>query len=413
MTKAIIEVGNLGKRYQLGESLSHDLLRERISHGIRNLVRSVRTPAKVREDFWALRDINFSVSEGEVLGVIGRNGAGKSTLLKILSRITEPSEGEVRMRGRVASLLEVGTGFHKELTGRENVYLNGAILGMSRAEINARFNDIVEFAGVEQFIDTPVKRYSSGMTVRLAFAVAANLEPEILLIDEVLAVGDADFQKRCIGKMSEVARGGRTILFVSHNMAAVENLCTRAVLLQQGRLVMTGDVDTVIAAYSEAAESFNQTDVTNHPSRVTGVEGAFRHFEVRDEAGNPTWQLPLGGSATFIVELEAADAHRDIIVAMHFYNQMGQRVTTAQTQYQSRIRLVGGRRERITFSLPALDLIPGQYTILLAAAAGTTVLDRIDPVANIEVLPRDVFETGALPPARDGVFILRGTWARS
>src|SRR5438067_1220861 len=197
------------------------------------------------EEFWALRDINFSVRRGEVVGIIGRNGAGKSTLLKILSRITEPTEGKVTLRGRVASLLEVGTGFHPELTGRENIYLNGAILGMHRAEIKAKFDEIVAFAETEKFLDTPVKRYSSGMYVRLAFAVAAHLEPEILVIDEVLAVGDAEFQKKCLGKMDEVARGGRTVLFVSHNMAAVTALCGRAVLLRHGHVQMIDKVPLV------------------------------------------------------------------------------------------------------------------------------------------------------------------------
>ena len=205
--------------------------------------------ATATEEFWALKDVSFEVKRGEVLGIIGRNGAGKSTLLKILSRITEPSEGRVTIKGRVASLLEVGTGFHPELTGRENIYLNGAILGMTRAEIKRKFDEIVAFAEVEKFLDTPVKRYSSGMYVRLAFAVAAHLEPEILVVDEVLAVGDAEFQKKCLGKMSEVASGGRTVLFVSHNMAAVTSLCSRAVLLVGGKLGRQGDVAETVGAY--------------------------------------------------------------------------------------------------------------------------------------------------------------------
>ena len=200
-------------------------------------------------DFWALRDVSFDVQQGEVLGIIGRNGAGKSTLLKILSRITEPTAGRVTLRGRVASLLEVGTGFHPELTGRENIFLNGAILGMSRAEIRRKFDEIVAFAEVEQFLDTPVKRYSSGMYVRLAFAVAAHLEPEILVVDEVLAVGDAEFQKKCLGKMGEVAKGGRTVLFVSHNMAAIRRLCSRVILLKNGRITQSGNVNQCIDTY--------------------------------------------------------------------------------------------------------------------------------------------------------------------
>src|SRR5438874_196091 len=207
------------------------------------------TTTSSREDFWALKDVSFEVKRGEVVGIIGRNGAGKSTLLKILSRITEPTEGKVTLRGRVASLLEVGTGFHPELTGRENIYLNGAILGMSRAEIRKKFDEIVAFAETEKFLDTPVKRYSSGMYVRLAFAVAAHLEPEILIIDEVLAVGDAPFQQKCLGKMGDAAREGRTILFVSHNVAAIRSLCQRVLLLEAGRVAMDGDPDACIERY--------------------------------------------------------------------------------------------------------------------------------------------------------------------
>ncbi len=217
---------------------------------------SALSPSPSREDFWALKDVSFEVKQGDVVGIIGRNGAGKSTLLKILSRITEPTTGSVKIKGRVASLLEVGTGFHPELTGRENIYLNGAILGMTRAEIKKKFEEIVAFAEIEKFLDTPVKRYSSGMYVRLAFAVAAHLEPEILLVDEVLAVGDAEFQKKCLGKMGDVAKEGRTVLFVSHNMAAVNRLCHRGICLDEGRLQMAGTAESVVAFYlSTGSES--------------------------------------------------------------------------------------------------------------------------------------------------------------
>jgi lipopolysaccharide transport system ATP-binding protein len=256
MSPPIVQVRGLGKRYRLGATLRHNTLRDPLAAAARRWAGRApppdpKAPAARRDgEFWALRGVDLDVGAGEVLGVIGRNGAGKSTLLKILSRITEPTEGEIRLRGRVASLLEVGTGFHPELSGRENVFLNGAILGMARAEIRAKFDEIVAFAGVEEFIDTPVKRYSSGMYVRLAFAVAAHLEPEILLVDEVLAVGDAEFQDRCLGKMREVTgRHGRTVLFVSHNMAAVRSLCRRAVRLERGAVAAAGDVEEVVAAY--------------------------------------------------------------------------------------------------------------------------------------------------------------------
>jgi lipopolysaccharide transport system ATP-binding protein len=242
MSRHIIEAHGLGKRYSLGAAQSNNL-RESLGRWFRS--RSRRT----NDEFWALDDISFAVKPGEAVGIIGRNGAGKSTLLKILSRITSPTRGHARLRGRVAALLEVGTGFHGELSGRENIFLNGAIMGMSRTEIRQSFDEIVEFSQIERFLDTPVKRYSSGMYVRLAFAVAAHLRPEILVVDEVLAVGDASFQKKCLGKMQDVASGGRTVLFVSHNMAAITRLCSRAILLDKGRIEADGRIDDVVARY--------------------------------------------------------------------------------------------------------------------------------------------------------------------
>jgi lipopolysaccharide transport system ATP-binding protein len=256
----VIQVEGLGKKYLIGHESEREryvALRDVMARTTRNAWRKTADMIRGRdiiagdtiEEFWALKDLNFEIKRGEVVGITGRNGAGKSTLLKILSRITEPSEGRVVIKGRVASLLEVGTGFHPELTGRENIFLNGAILGMTRAEIKRKFDEIVSFAEIEKFLDTPVKRYSSGMHVRLAFAVAAHLEPEILVIDEVLAVGDAEFQKKCLGKMSEVAGGGRTVLFVSHNMATVNRLCQSCFLLDSGRIIASGDASSVTARY--------------------------------------------------------------------------------------------------------------------------------------------------------------------
>jgi homopolymeric O-antigen transport system ATP-binding protein len=255
-----IRVEGLGKKYLIGHEASRErytALRDVIGRTAKNLVRTTTDMLRGRaivtgdttEEFWALKDINFEIKRGEAVGIIGRNGAGKSTLLKVLSRITDPTEGRVEIRGRVASLLEVGTGFHPELTGRENIYLNGAILGMTRAEIRRKFDEIVAFAEIEKFLDTPVKRYSSGMYVRLAFAVAAHLEPEILIVDEVLAVGDTEFQKKCLGRMGEVAQGGRTVLFVSHNMAALRNLCGQALMLTKGRCGALGPPDVIISNY--------------------------------------------------------------------------------------------------------------------------------------------------------------------
>ena len=253
----IIQVKNLSKEYKIGIDTTYKTLSGSITDTLRSPLSVLKNFNKQNESFWALKDINFEVNRGEVVGIIGRNGAGKSTLLKVLSRITHPTEGEVRLRGRVGSLLEVGTGFHPELTGRENVYFNGAILGMKKREIEDKFEEIVKFSGVEKFLDTPVKRYSSGMYVRLAFAVAAHMEPEILIVDEVLAVGDAQFQKKCLGKMSEVAEGGRTVLFVSHNMGAVRTLCNRVILIEEGKLTLGGEPSQVISTYLSSRTTNN------------------------------------------------------------------------------------------------------------------------------------------------------------
>ncbi|MFJ7565816.1 ABC transporter ATP-binding protein [Herminiimonas sp. NPDC097707] len=259
----IISVQNLGKKYVLGHQSQerYTALRDVMTNGVKRFAHKLRHPLATsksdptREDFWALKDINFDIQQGDRVGIIGRNGAGKSTLLKILSRITEPTVGQIKISGRVASLLEVGTGFHPELTGRENIFLNGAILGMSKAEIKKRFDEIVAFAEVEKFLDTPVKRYSSGMYVRLAFAVAAHLEPEILIVDEVLAVGDAQFQKKCLGKMEEVGKQGRTVLFVSHNMAMISNLCQKGIVLDGGRLAFQGHISEAVMKYYQGANA--------------------------------------------------------------------------------------------------------------------------------------------------------------
>jgi len=294
MGPPVIRLENLGKRYLLTHEVRHATLRDTLAHGTRGLVRRWLGDERTRratEEFWALREVSFEVGAGEVVGIIGRNGAGKSTLLKILSRITEPTTGEVRLRGRVASLLEVGTGFHPDLTGRENIFLNGAILGMTAATIRRRLDEIVAFAEVERFLDTPVKHYSSGMYVRLAFSVAAHLEPDILIVDEVLAVGDAAFQRKCLGKLeSATRREGRTILFVSHNLASVRQLCHRAVLLHEGRLVTAGKPAEVIARYMQVMPRTHGVGEYRH---IAG-DGRARITRVRlggPEGGEPAYSI--------------------------------------------------------------------------------------------------------------------------
>ena len=300
MSQPVISVAGLGKRYYLAHEKRSDTLRDSLVQKFHRLGRRLAggIPEADAEEFWALRDVSFDVNQGDVVGIIGRNGAGKSTLLKILSRITEPTAGTVRLRGRVASLLEVGTGFHPELSGRENIYLNGAILGMSRAEITRKFDEIVAFAEVERFLDTPVKHYSSGMYVRLAFAVAAHLEPEILIVDEVLAVGDVQFQKKCLGKMQDVARtSGRTVLFVSHNTSALQAICRTGLWLQAGRVVQAGSINECLSGYlASGAEAKVFTPVNTQKPHITSVtvdRAALARGQLRISVGFKS-PFPLG-----------------------------------------------------------------------------------------------------------------------
>ncbi len=372
MSQPIISVRNIGKYFKLGETFSHDTFRDLIGDCARGLARCIK-PANVvaaskrprhsAEDkiFWALRNINFDIQRGEVLGLIGGNGAGKSTMLKILSRITDPSEGEVRLRGRVASLLEVGTGFHQELTGRENVFLNGAILGMSQAEIRRKFDEIVEFSGIEKFIDTPVKRYSSGMTVRLAFAVAAHLEPEILLIDEVLAVGDVAFQQKCIGKMDNVARSGRTIIFVSHNMGAIQSLCTRAILLRQGSVVLDGTVDDAIDNYIGYLDRTSGLTMDN-PERSGTGEARLTGVRMLDHEGRPVTRLVAGQQATFEFSYRSHQMLSHLNLELTFFDNKGNGITRMSTRYHD-IVVVPGQTGRYRCTIPRLPFMPGNYRV--------------------------------------------------
>ena len=326
MTLPIISADNLGKKYTIrhkGQSGPATELRDVLKEGAKNLVQIFRGQRSfsntTREEFWALRDVSFEIERGDVVGVIGRNGAGKSTLLKVLSRITEPTAGEVKMRGRVASLLEVGTGFHPELSGRENIYLNGAILGMSRVEIKRKFDEIVAFAEVEKFLDTPVKRYSSGMYVRLAFAVAAHLEPEILIVDEVLAVGDAQFQKKCLGKMGEVAHGGRTVILVSHQMQVVQAITQKALLLDQGQLVDFGPTPNIVQQYVGMSRS-NQ-DLSTMQQEGTG-EARFTRLNI-DTGHEDNDTIERGTPAKLRFQVIADEPMTEVNVSLSVRNGEG------------------------------------------------------------------------------------------
>jgi lipopolysaccharide transport system ATP-binding protein len=331
MGDPVIRVENLSKKYVLShqqEKGRYKALRDVIADGATSLFRQIRNPkSKIqnpgREEFWALKDVSFEIKQGDRVGIIGRNGAGKSTLLKILSRIVEPTSGKIRIKGRVASLLEVGTGFHPELTGRENVFLNGAILGMSKTEIQRKFDEIVAFAEIEKFLDTPVKRYSSGMYVRLAFAVAAHLEPEILIVDEVLAVGDASFQKKCLGKMENVSQEGRTVLFVSHNMAAMRALCSRALLMKKGQLRLDAGIE-------DAIDNYLAEDTTSDSSIVWDVNNAPKSSLIRfieasllDERNQPTSQIDCRKGFSINVKYEVLKPINNLRIGFFMQNSEG------------------------------------------------------------------------------------------
>ena len=373
MSDIVISVEALSKRYLIGHRAEREryvALRDVVMRGARNLVRRSGDMLRGRqivegdsvEDFWALRDVSFEVKRGEVLGIIGRNGAGKSTLLKILSRITEPTTGRARLRGRVASLLEVGTGFHPELTGRENIYLNGAVLGMSRADINRRFDEIVAFADVDDYLDTPVKRYSSGMHVRLAFAVAAHLEPDILVVDEVLAVGDAEFQKKCIGRMDAVAKDGRTVLLVSHDMRRVASLCRRGILLQAGRVTRDGGMDEVIDAYLARHTNVAFADLARRRDLTGSGDARFRSVELfRD--GLPCTVFEPGDRMVQRFEIEVSRPMRGAIVSSTVSTADGVPIFDCFNNEAGFVWNAERGRITMTMTIDGLNLCPGAYAI--------------------------------------------------
>lgn len=422
MSDVVVSVENLSKSYLVGhqstERERYTALRDVIGREIRNFARKAGDVVRGRqivqgdevEEFWALKDVSFEVKRGDVLGIVGRNGAGKSTLLKILSRITEPDRGRATLRGRVASLLEVGTGFHPELTGRENIFLNGTILGMSRTEIKRKFDEIVAFAEVERFLDTPVKRYSSGMYVRLAFAVAVNLEPEILVLDEVLAVGDVEFQKKCLDKMREVAsRDGRTILFVSHNMAAVESMCASALLLVNGRCAAQGDTLTVVQAYLRDMSQTGITPLDQRTDREGSGDARFISLSLESPYGTHVSAFRCGAEATICVTIanHTKSELRNFRIALLIHDEMGQRVSLLDTFLVGADlpRVVPGKKD-VRVVIPKLPLVPGRYRVTLYATNNGIVADWIKEAVIFEVESGDYYGTGHLPPHGEGVVTL-------
>ena len=424
MSAPIISVRNLGKQYRLGAVFAHDSLRDQIAHTVKSVASIFQKNGEKQtsrvEEFWALKDVSFDVNEGDVIGIIGRNGAGKSTLLKILSQITEPTSGEIRVRGRIASLLEVGTGFHPELSGRENIFLNGAILGMRKREVQAKFDEIVEFSEVQKFLDTPVKRYSSGMYVKLAFAVAAHLEPEILVVDEVLAVGDIQFQKKCLGKMADVSRSGRTVLFVSHNLAAVQKLCTRAILLEQGVLKQDGTTADCISKYLHGTKGLHgeflgytvvsevlDRQSVDAPIRITSVE----MFDSRHE---PLQHLNTNGELTVRIRYECNGefAAGTVAFGLSIKTHFGQEVCRLNTMPISGYNIEDlAKVGYIDLTICSLPLVAGRYLVdIKVFRPHVETILHFQEIAAFEIEPTDVYNSGSALAQDRGLFVVQHRW---
>ncbi|MGB3526576.1 MAG: ABC transporter ATP-binding protein [Flavobacteriales bacterium] len=411
----MVQVQGVGKRYRLGTTNRQQLTDDVKAWTAKLLGRPDPTlpvgaevdPQRIGEFFWALRDVSFQVRRGEVLGIIGHNGAGKSTMLKLLSRITLPTEGTIRMKGKVSSLLEVGTGFHKELTGRENIYLNGAILGMRKAEVNAKLDEIIAFSGITHHIDTPVKRYSSGMRVRLGFAVAAHLEPEILIVDEVLSVGDADFQRKSMGKMKDSAASGRTVLFVSHNMTAMRSLCSRVIWMEHGRVRMQGPTEEVVGAYLGAYTVDRTEMVWDDPAGAPGNELArLRHVRVKPTSGEDLFRWESGVEVEVGLENLKADDSLSCNIQVMNSDEMVIFVTNVRDHYPA--LKMGPGMHRLICRIPSHFLNAGTFQINVGIPYHGEVLFRINHVVSFEVVepPR----SGSWHGRRKGVVRIEVPW---
>ena len=429
MSDIALKAENLGKKYIIGhqtENGRYTALRDVMVHNVRKVWTKTMDLVQGKpiilgdetEEIWALKDVNFEIQQGEAFGVIGRNGAGKSTLLKVLSRITEPSSGRATIKGRVASLLEVGTGFHPELTGRENIYLNGAILGMKRAEITQKFDEIVVFAGVEKFIDTPVKRYSSGMYVRLAFSVAAHLETEVLFVDEVLAVGDAGFQMQCLNKMAEVAGSGKTIMFVSHNMEAITKLCGRCLLIDEGMVSRIGTPRECIDQYLsvERSRKVDQGTVSllDHPGRRKVHNGPIQltGLTILEEKSQLHWTGHCGQSMLIIFAFDMKDntSSQKAVFDITFSNMYGHRITTCRSQDGLAGPFLLTKSGQVICRIPKLPLVPGLYRVSVGCAVETGPSDGIYDAAVLEVTGTDFYSSGTIPRSAHGEVLFEHEW---
>lgn len=422
----ILKAENISKQYRLGlvgtGSIKDDL--NRWWHKIRGkedpylkIGESNDRNVKGGSDYvWALQNINFEVERGEVLGIIGKNGAGKSTLLKILSKVTSPTTGEIKTKGRIASLLEVGTGFHGEMTGRENIYLNGAILGMTKKEIHSKIDEIIAFSGCERYIDTPVKRYSSGMTVRLAFAVAAFLEPEILVVDEVLAVGDAEFQKKAIGKMQDISKGdGRTVLFVSHNMAAVKNLCTRSVVLENGEIVFGGETEDAISYYLSRNNEFIESNLLNIKDRSGNGKVRFSKFFIKDNFGKVSGNALSGDSIKLCFELDVNNKEQEVLdvdLGFSIHTSQDELLSVLYASYQNKsFKIEKSGKYIVECNIGLLSLNEGEYIL-----RGRLLSNKVEsdwpklPIGKIRVLKGDYYNTGNLGYNGKSKLLMKGEW---
>ena len=402
-----ISVRNLGKAYTIVHNQErHNTLAEAALHRLRRPLRRYK-----KEIFWALNDVSFSIKLGEVVGIIGRNGAGKSTLLKILSRITEPTTGIIDLYGRVGSLLEVGTGFHPELTGRENIYLNGHILGMRKKEINKKFDAIIDFAGIQQFLDTPVKRYSSGMYVRLAFAVAAHLDPEILIVDEVLAVGDREFQQKCLGTMQSVAKSGRTVVIVSHDLSLIESFCDRAILLSAGHVDTTGMASEVVSQYISSFQPGTGTHLLDYPRQGRNSAARFSSISIENESGAVCREVKVGGGIVISLGIQADSPIRKPWVGVRIttaLNQLIHHVANREAGYE--LPPVCGECT-VSCRIESLNLLPGRYyiSLILADAMGAR-LDELSAVTYFDVLKGDPLGTGVALGPEYGLVFFESRW---
>jgi len=419
MSDTIIKVEGIGKKYRIRHQQAErytalrDVIADTFSRVFHSHENNSGKPPAV-EDFWALKDVSFEVKRGEVVGIIGRNGAGKSTLLKILSRITEPTKGRVELDGRVGSLLEVGTGFHGELSGRENIYLNGAILGMSRQNIRAKFDQIVAFAEIDRFLDTPVKRYSSGMYVRLAFAVAAHLETDILIVDEVLAVGDAEFQKKCLGAMENVAsKQGRTVLFVSHNMAAIQQLCGRAILLRQGSRVDDGDPKKIISSYMAHAVLAGNVSLRDWKDRVTNHDGKIVNFEVCDERGSHVSSVFMGDKLRFVLTVEVYRPVVGIQFGVYVHSAVGEGILELRSSHDGLYFDSSGACVTVEGVVEKVGLYPGEYTLSPWVCDRNWIvdIDWVQHCCKLSVLPAPGAHGELGLSTRYGKYFVPSSWS--